>query len=315
MSAIILPVVLMAISIAVLVKSSDFFVDGAEKIGLSFGMPSFIVGVVIVGVGTSLPELVSSIVAVSAGETGMVAGNVVGSNITNIFLVLGVAALLTKKLKFTADILKGDLPIFLSASLLLYFSLRDGHFSRGEALFFLLGLIVYVAQALLSNKGGKSEKVKASVTDWVKLLISPVLIYLGAKFTVQYVIEIASILEGVGIPVSTEMISLSAVALGTSLPEVMVSVAAAKRNNADMVVGNIIGSNIFNTFAVMGIPGLIAAGGLDAPLESMGFALPFSVAAAILFVIITVDKKIPRSEGAFLILFYVFFLAHLFNFL
>ncbi len=315
MTAIILPVVLMIISIAVLVKASDFFVDGAEKIGLSFGMPSFIVGVVIVGVGTSLPELVSSIVAVNAGETGMVAGNVVGSNITNIFLVLGVAALLTKKLKFTSDILKGDLPIFLSASLLLYFSLRDGHFSRGEAVFFLFGLIVYVLQALLGNKDHDSEKVKANVSDWVKLLISPVLIYLGARFTVQFVIEIAAILESSGIPVSTEMISLSAVALGTSLPEVMVSVAAAKRNNADMVVGNIIGSNIFNTFAVMGIPGLIAANGLAAPVESMGFALPLSVAAAIIFVIITVDKKIPRSEGAFLLLFYVFFLGHLFGLL
>ena len=301
-------ILLLIAGIVVLVKASDFFVDGAEKIGLSFGLPSFLVGVVIVGVGTSLPELVSSVVAVLNGHTEIVAGNVLGSNITNTFLVLGIAALLTKNLTFSSDILHGDLPILLSASLLLYFALSDGSFTRGEALFFLIGLVAYIAHSMSGTheKEDKENREKAGVLAWVKLIVSPVLIYFGAEWTVKSVIAISEII-GVG----TEIIALSAVALGTSLPEVMVSIAAAKRGNSDMVVGNIIGSNIFNTFAVMGIPGLIKT--LTIPADILTFALPLSVAAAILFAIITIDKKIPRSEGGFLLLFYAYFLGHLFK--
>lgn len=303
----IIQLLILAVSIAVLVKSSDLFVDGAERVGISFGLPSFLVGVVIVGVGTSLPELVSSIVAVINNESGIVAGNVVGSNITNIFLVLGVAALMTKEFKFSSDILHGDLPILLSSSLLLFFALRDGTFSRGEAAFFILGLVVYLIHSVFShNKDDEDERVKAKWTDWLKLLISPVLIYLGAKYTIEAVIEISTLVK-----IGTEIIALSAVALGTSLPEVMVSISAAKRGNSDMVVGNIIGSNIFNTFAVMGIPGLIT--NLQIPADLLTFSLPLSVAATLLYVIMTVDKKIPRSEGGFLLIFYVYFIGRLYN--
>lgn len=300
-------VVLLIISIAVLVKSSDFFVDGAEKIGLSLGLPSFIVGVVIVGVGTSLPELVSSVVATLNNEAGMVAANVIGSNITNIFLVLGIGAILTKNFKFESDILHGDLPILLSAALLLYFALHDGEFTRGEAVFFIIGLIAYLAHSVLGHKQDKDEeRPKAGVWDWVKLFISPVLIYLGAKYTVDSVMKISEIVN-----IATEIITLSAVALGTSLPEVMVSISAAKRGNSDMVVGNIIGSNIFNTFAVMGVPGLMRL--LPIEKEVLSFALPLSVAATLMFVIMTVDKKIPRGEGAFLLIFYIYFQGHIFG--
>ncbi len=140
----------------------------------------------------------------------------------------------------------------------------------------------------------------------MKLFISPVLIYLGAKYTVKSVMEISSIVN-----IATEIITLSAVALGTSLPEVMVSISAAKRGNSDMVIGNIIGSNIFNTFAVMGIPGLMRV--LPIEKEVLSFALPLSVAATVMFVIMTVDKKIPRGEGAFLLIFYIYFQGHIFG--
>ncbi len=271
-------------------------------------MPHFIIGVVIVGVGTSLPELMSSVLAVIGGTSEIVVGNVLGSNITNIFLVLGIAGIVGKELRIHYDMLKTDLPIFLGAALLIAFMIYDGNFSRGDAIICLLGLFLYVLNTLKGQKqkGEDTARKPAGAYAWAMLLTSPVLIFLGAKYTVDSVIALSNIFN-----IGTEIIALSAVALGTSLPEVLVTITAARKGKPEMAVGNIMGSNIFNSFAVMGIPGLI--GSLHIPENVISFALPFSIAATFLYVIIMVDRKLNLWEGCLLLLFYLFFLLHLFG--
>lgn len=299
-------ILLLIAGIAMLVWASDLFVDAAEDTGKALKMPSFIIGVVIVGIGTSLPELVSSLVSVFQDASEIVPGNVLGSNTTNILLVLGVGALMSKNMKFEKDLLHGDMPILLSASLFLYFTLADGEFTIPEALIFLVAVTFYVIHTLKSGATeGDQEEHKITPMTIGKLIASPVLIFWGAQFTVDAVIDLSDTFN-----IGKEVIALSAVALGTSLPEVMVSIAAAKKGKSDMIVGNVVGSNIFNSFVVMGIPRLFG----EIELEGIAdFSLPFSVAATLLFVIITVDKKIPKWEGAFLLLFYAYFILTLFG--
>jgi cation:H+ antiporter len=295
------------VSLAVLVKASDIFIVAAEKIGLSLGMSPFVIGVVIVGVGTSLPELVSSIVAVRAGSSEIVIGNVLGSNITNILLILGLAAIIAKGFKLQYDIMNLDLPIFFGSAILLGLMIFDGSFSLGEALFCIAGLLLYLASVLHTQvrQPQADRPPKAKAVEWLKLVGSPVLIFLGAKYTVEAVIALAAQLS-----IGAEVIALSAVALGTSLPEVLVTIAAARRGQAEMAVGNIIGSNIFNTFAVMGIPGLV--GRLQIPENVIGFSLPVFLGSTLLYTIILLDRKVNRWEGMLLLLFYIFFLGKIY---
>ena len=297
------------VSLTVLVKASDIFVEGAEAVGLSFGMPHFIIGVVIVGVGTSLPELVSSIFAVLHGTSEIVIGNVLGSNITNIFLVLGIAAIGGQQFSFNHNLLRVDLPIFLGATILVALTINDGVFSLGEAFFCLIGLVIYMFSALHAEQNIAYEEesdVKTGPLAWTKLLVSPILIFAGAKFTVDSVVVLSEHLD-----IGAEIIAMSAIALGTSLPEVFVTLGAVRKGRPEMAIGNIMGSNAFNAFAVLGIPRLI--GPLAIPDSVLEYSLPVFFVAALMFVIVTVDEKVNQWEGWLMLMFYVFFLGRLFQ--
>ncbi|WP_028972721.1 calcium/sodium antiporter [Spirochaeta cellobiosiphila] len=294
------------ISMAALVIASDKFIESAEQAGIALGMPTFLVGVLIIGVGTSLPELVSSLFAIAKGSSEIVVGNVLGSNITNIFLVLGIAAILSKRLTITHDILNIDLPFIFGSALMLYLFMKDGQVTTGEAIFCLIVLVVYLFQSISGDNQDVPEKVKMTALGIITLVISPVVIFFGAQYTVESVIHIATIAK-----IPEEVIALSAVALGTSLPEVMVTISAAKRNNAEMAVGNVIGSNIFNSLAVIGIPGLIST--LKVPQSIIDFSLPMFMGTTVLFILLTVDKRVNRGEGAFLVVLYGFFIGRLFH--
>ncbi len=294
-------------ALAVLLLASDKFIGAAEKIGLSLGIPSFIVGVTIVAAGTSLPELISSIFAVLEGSPEIVVGNVVGSNITNILLVLGVTAMVAKNIEIKFAVLDIDLPLFIGSAFLLYFLLMDGYFSTFDAIICLAGLFIFLFYTFSSDREEEEgERPKLTPIVFVMLALSGIGIWFGAEWTVKSVIKIADMV-GIG----KEVVALSMVALGTSMPEIVVSVMAARKGNAEMAVGNVLGSNIFNTFAVMGIPALF--GGLVIPESILVFSLPMMIAASILFLIMSLDKKIAFAEGAMLLLFYVVFIVHLFT--
>lgn len=300
---------ILIISLAVLVIASDYFVAGAEKIGLHFGLSPFIVGVVIIGFGTSLPELVSSVFSVFSNHSEIVIGNALGSNITNICLVLGIAAIVGKQFDVKYNLMTIDLPFLTGSSLLLAFMVADQKFTIGETLICLVSLCIYFWATFNSGASDTSKddkKVKAGIKDWITVVISSVMIFIGAKYTVDSVVHISEILS-----IGSEIIALSAVALGTSLPEVMVSITAARKGMAEMVVGNIIGSNIFNTFGVMGVSGL--AGELVIPENIISFSLPVSVASAFMYFVITKDQKINRFEGSLLLVFYAFYIGRLFD--
>lgn len=306
--------VIFVASLAVLVWASSLVVAASERIGLSLGMSPFIVGAVIVGIGTSFPELVSSIYAALNGTTEIVVGNVLGSNITNILLVLGVAGVITGECIIDHDVLRIDLPIVLASSLILGFMIYDGNFGRIDALICLAGCAIYIMSTFSPEhraaEGSLAEPVPseggAGSAAWFRLFAGLGLIVVGAKYTVDAVVLLAGVF-GIG----TEIIALSAVALGTSLPEVAVSLTAARLGKPEMAVGNIMGSNVFNSFAVMGIPGLLTP--LKIPDAIITFALPLSIAVTLLYIIITVDGKINRWEGWLLLLFYAFFIGHLYG--
>lgn len=300
-------IVIFVVSIAVLIKSSDYFIISAEKIGAFFGLPTFVIGVIIVAVGTSLPELVSSLVAVAEGSSEIVVGNVLGSNVANICLVLGIAALVGKNFIIRYDIMQVDIPFLLGSAVLLFFMIWDGTFTLPEAILCILALGIYVFYSLRIKGADVEEEVaRPPFYIWLLLAVSPVGIFFGAKYTVEAVIAISQFL-GIG----SEIIALSAVALGTSLPEVLVSVSAARRGHPEIAVGNIIGSNIFNTFAVMGIPGVISR--LIIPESVLSFAAPVSIGVTLVFFVITLDKRVNPWIGSLLLIFYVFFIGRVFS--
>lgn len=315
--------IVFVVSLVALIISADFFVKASERIGLALGVSPFVIGITLVAVGTSLPELVTSVAAVLSpkGVSEIVIGNVIGSNITNMGLVLGLVAILAKRIRLEFDVMKVDLPLMLGATFLLYLSIKDLRFTLVEALIFLIGLGAYLAYVISlsrNNNGGSTESPIASELDldaedapetvsWrdiITLIASGAVIYFSAKYNVIAIEELAALLE-----IGEEFIALTVVALGTSLPELVVSIAAVRSDNAEMAVGNVLGSNIFNVLAVMSIPRLF--GPLQIPESILSFSLPLLIVTTILCMFILQDREINRWEGTILFLLYALFLTNL----
>jgi cation:H+ antiporter len=216
---------LLLVSLATLLKASDWFVDAAERIGLSLGISPFIVGVTIIAFGTSLPELAASIAAVMVDESEIVIGNVVGSNISNVVLILGVVAVVAREIRLTFRIMDLDIPLLVASSFLLWFVVRDRHVSILEAILLLIGLAVFLINTL-KDDSPKEETDDLTVTwrSYALMILGGALVYLGANFTIV-AIQKLSTLAGI----SPEIIALTLVALGTSLPELVVSLNAAAK--------------------------------------------------------------------------------------
>ncbi|MCL5736247.1 MAG: calcium/sodium antiporter [Actinobacteria bacterium] len=309
------------ISLAALVKSADWFTEGAEELGLFLGVPSYVVGVTIVAIGTSLPELVSSLFAVAEGSPQVVAGNAIGSNVTNIFLVLGLAAILGGRLCVSREIVRIDLPMLAGSAALMAFTAMDGTISRSEGMLLLAGAVIYGFYGIRISRPDPAVRaeIEASVTEdikpmrgrlrpavFVKLVVGVAVLYFAAEYTIRSVIELSKLL-GVG----PDIIAISAVALGTSLPELVVSIVAARRGKLEIAIGNVLGSNVFNAFAVVGIPALIAPLPVTSTVISIG--LPFMGVATVLYFFMAQDREVTRWEGMPLILFYILFLGKIFD--
>ncbi len=301
-------IIVFIVSLSLLVKSSDYFTDSAEKIGIYLGLPAFIVGVTIVALSTSMPELVVSILAVLRNTSEIVVGNVIGSNITNIFLILGIAAIIGKKIKITYELIHVDLPLFVGSAFLLAVTIWDGVFTLYDAVLSLGCMVLYLLYTIKAKRKRKYE-IKRRKWEWKPLfvlILSSIFIYIGAEYTIKSIIRLSEILG-----IEKEIIAISIVAFGTSLPELSVSVSAARKGKPEIAVGNILGSNIFNALAVMGIPALI--GNLIIPPSILTFGLPMMLIATLLYFFITQDKEITKWEGWLLIIFYIFFIGKLFN--
>jgi len=292
-------------SLAVLVKASDYFIDSAEKIGLSFGISPFIVGVTIIAFGTSLPELATSVASVLRGQSEIVVANVVGSNITNILLVLGLTAAVGKRIIIDDDLLDTDMPVMIIGAFFLWFVLRDLEVSYFEASLFILGLVFFLMKSFFLDRDDETQKVSASPVQYLILVAAGALVALSANWTIGALENIS-----IALNINPELIALSMIALGTSLPEVVVSIQAARRGKSAIAVGNVLGSNIFNTFAVIAIPRFI--GRLEIPPSMLDFSVPFMVATSVIFLVVILNKKITRWEGLVLIVLYLYYLGELF---
>lgn len=303
-------VLVFLLMLGLLIKSADWFTDNAERFGERLNVSQFIIGVVIVAIGTSLPELATSIAAVIDKESEIVMGDVLGSNIVNILLGLGLAAIVAKEaVRMRKNIFSGDFPVLIAATVLVFFTIADGKVTFYETILYLIGLVIYFRHISHLQKRHREENVGRGELDWgaiTKIIFSGVLLFLSAKFLITATVEISNI-----ILVGTSVIAASAIALGTSLPEIMVATVSARKGRYDLAMGNIIGSCVFNIFGVVGLAGLF--GVLVVPAGIVSFVLPFTIAAVFIYGVVLLDEKIISSEGAIMVLLYILFIVKLLN--
>ncbi len=327
-------IVIFIASLAVLIKSADIFTDNSEKVGLAFKIPSFIIGVTIVSIGTSLPELATSIIAVFRGQTEIVAANAIGSNIANIFLVVGFSTIIARRMTIKRSLINLDLPLLACATALLVFIAWDQEINFWEGVIALLGYLVYAIYTISSSRERVNIDHKHKAADlpatrldrlsvlkkiWtrpvkfklepgvlISLIVSAILIYFSASYTIESIIQIANLL-GIG----ASVIVMSAMAIGTSLPELAVSVNAARKRKYEIALGNIFGSNIFNALVVISVPAMITTLKVDETTFSIG--IPFIIGATILYIFSGISRKIYNWEGAMYLLIYALFLMKVFG--
>ena len=296
-----LQIVLLAIGFVMLVKGADWFVDGSASIATKFKIPQLVIGLTIVAMGTSAPEAAVSITAAFKGNADITIGNIVGSNILNILIILGISALITS-LAVAKSTIKIEIPFMIAVTLLLLGMGIDGTVSLLEGIVLLLVFVVYLGYLFYLAKKGEatgSEEIH-DMPVWKSLVwtaIGLVFIVCGSDVTVDAATKIAKLLG-----LSERFIGLTVVALGTSLPELFTSVIAARKGNADIAIGNIVGSNIFNILLVVGVSATV----IPVPFAS-GFIFDTMVAAAAALMLLLCclkDKKLKRWAGILMLVSY-----------
>ena len=312
--------IVLAVCLIVLVKSADIFVKYSEKVGLAMGLSSFVIGATIVAVGTSLPELVSSLFAVLDGKvTEFVADNAIGSNIANIMLILGIGAIYAKSLKVKTSLIDIDLPFFFASMAMFVYFAWDKQITTWEGLLLLIFFIIftiYSAKASADPKAKKEDreemaelkeqyngvkKKKTYAKFIIYILISIVAIALSAKYLITSILTLSDLLG-----ISSSILTITVVALGTSLPELITAIAAIRLGNHAIAIGNVFGSNTFNLTLVIGVPALFTK--LNVDPSTFTIALPFLVLATVMGIIVTLDNKVRIWEGVAMVFMYGVFL-------
>jgi len=294
--------------------SGKYLVDSSVVISRLLRIPRMIIGLTVVAFGTSAPELLVSIQAALAGYSEIAIGNVVGSNISNILLVLAITALIFP-IPVPSSSVKRDWPMMMFVSILFYIFTLNGWLTRTEGAIFIGLLVGYIAFAVVKARGAKLsenlEETASSMKWWVAgiiFLVSCAGLAFGADLLVS---NVAIIAEEFGI--SQRVISVSMVAVGTSIPELATSVIAALKKETDISVGNIIGSNIMNILSVLGITSLISPIKVDAEISR--FDIPWMLGISLLMLLLMLPasrSRITRWEGTFMILIYLLYIYFLF---
>ena len=303
---IILELFLLALGFSMLVKGADWFVDGTSGMARKLGIPQLVVGLTIVAMGTSTPEAAVSITAALKNNAGIAIGNVIGSNILNILIILGVTAVITT-VAIQKSTLYVEIPYMLVVTIALILMGLDGKVSRIEGILLWGMFLIYLAYLYYLAKKGKEEKEKVEESIW-KLIVSAILggaiVVWGSDITVDAATKIAQILG-----MSERFIGLTIVALGTSLPELVTSVTAARKGNADIAIGNIVGSNIFNILFVIGTAALI----IPVPYTP-GFLMDGVIAimaGVLLWIAVFWKMELRRSWGIVMLAAYAAYFVYL----
>lgn len=307
---------------ALLVWSADKFVDGAAASAGHLGMPPLLIGMVIVGFGTSAPEMVVSAMASIDGKPDLALGNALGSNIVNIGLILGITAIIAP-IAVQSNIIRKELPLLILIGILAGILLWDGELTRADAVVLLIGFFGLIGWSIYSALKGKGDTLEAETESELKahemplkkavmwLFIGLVLLVVSSRILVWGAVTIAQSLG-----VSDLIIGLTIVALGTSLPELAASVAAARKGEHDIAIGNVVGSNMFNILAVIGIAGVIS------PISGIGvevFARDWTVMMGLTVALVVMcmgfrgPGRINRFEGLLLLIAVVAYNLFLFS--
>lgn len=300
-------ILLLAIGFVLLVKGADWFVDGASGIAAKLHIPQLVIGLTIVAMGTSAPEAAVSISAALKGSADITIGNIVGSNILNVWVILGLASCIVPIAVAKSTILV-DTPFMILISAVLLLLGWDGSVSLLDGIILILLFLGYLGYMLyMAQKGNMEEEPGKDLKLWQALLytaVGLVLIVLGANVAVEAASALARIFG-----LSERFIGLTVVALGTSLPELFTSVTAARKGNADIAIGNIVGSNIFNILFVVGLSAIIV------PVPFAGnFRIDMIVAIAaswMLLIFAATKKKLVRWHGVVMLLGYAAYFLYL----
>ena len=319
-------ILILLISLVTLVWSADKFVFGASSVARNFGISPMIIGLTIVAMGSSAPEMMIAGTASFHGNPNTAIGNAIGSNITNIALVLGITALL-HPLSVSSSTIKREIPLILAITALAYWMLSDNHFSFNEGLILIIGFFVYIISLLvITLKRAKGNKLNdAMITEaesevpegintsqalfW--LTVGLILLPLSASYLVDSSVFIAK-----AFGISDLVIGLTVIAIGTSLPELAASIMSIIKKEDDLALGNIIGSNIFNILAVLSLAGLIAPGDIDQDASVRD--APFMLGVTLLLFILCFSRhsgnfRITRFKGVLLLFTFIAYQMLLFS--
>jgi cation:H+ antiporter len=308
---------LFVVGLGLLVLGAEWLVKGASRLAAAFGISPLVIGLTVVAYGTSAPEMAVSVKSALAGQADIAVGNVVGSNIFNVLFILAISAIITP-LVVSSQLIRLDVPIMIGLSFLTLILAADGSIGRLDGALLFAGAIAYtVFQVVQSRKEPaaiRDEYAQAfgrtrsgTAVNLALVAAGLVLLVLGSRWLVAGAVALA---QAYG--VSELVIGLTIVAAGTSLPEVATSVMAAIRGERDIAVGNVVGSNIFNILAVLGLSALISPAGLHAPAALLRFDLPVMVAVAVACLpIFASGALIARWEGALFLAYYIAYTGYL----
>ena len=302
------------ISLVILIFSGDLLVKGASRIALQIHLSPLVVGLTIVAFGTSAPELFISINSAVTGSPDIAMGNVIGSNICNLALVLGTASMISP-MSIQSTSLKIDWPVAMGGSLLLYLFILDGLLQTVEGVVFLIALVLYlyfiIKKSRKDNKAIKEVEKELPVAGTEKKMIWKDILFIllgcvGLYYGSDWFVEAAKFLAK-GFGVSERVIGLSVVALGTSVPELVTAGVASIKKETDIALGNLIGSNIFNIFSILGITSIIKNILVSELIVSKDIMWMLAITLLVLPMMIT-SKLIARIEGFFLLVIYVYYI-------
>lgn len=308
--------------LVLLVVGAEALVKGASRLALKMGIPPLIIGLTVVAFGTSAPEMAVSVKGSLMGQADIALGNVVGSNIFNVLFILGISAIITP-LVVSQQLIRWDVPLMIVVSVLVYLMALDGKIGRWDGLFLFSGIMAYTYFAIRASRRekalvkkeyeqefGDKQKGKESHPLWIQIVLilaGLALLVLGARWLVDSAIQIATYLG-----VSEVIIGLTIVAAGTSLPEVATSVIASIRGERDIAVGNVVGSNIFNILAVLGLSSLVSPSGVAVAPSLEGFDIPVMIAVAVACLpIFFTGHRINRWEGWLFLGYYAAYTIYL----
>jgi len=309
----------LVLGLVVMVWGAELLVRGASRLATAVGISPLVVGLTVVAFGTSSPELAVSVMSAFKGQADLALGNVVGSNIFNVLLILGISALIVP-LVVAQQLVRLDVPVMIGASLLILLMGMDGNIGRFDGSILFAGVIAYTVFLIRQSRREGSAEVKAEyetefggkpASSWLKNIGLIVFglggLMLGSKWLVTSAVAIA---EAFG--VSELIIGLTIVAAGTSMPEVATSVMAAIKGERDIAVGNVVGSNIFNILSVLGLSSIVAPAGITVSDAALRFDIPVMIAIAVACLpIFFVGYRISRFNGASFLFFYVAYIVYL----